>query len=68
MHNIEDLFDDFHFVGVVCQRYHVVGDERLETGDPEFVPRSAGRDRIAYVLACAEESDGTRAAYPVFSR
>lgn len=63
---MNNLFDNPNFAGIVFQHYHVSGDERLEYGNPVFMPASVGEDLLRRTLERAETSDGSFDAYPVF--
>lgn len=44
---VQQLFDDPDFAGITIQRYREHGDERMEDGEPQFMPRQRGRKEMA---------------------
>lgn len=66
-YNVDDLFDDPDFVGLVWQSYHVAGDERQPAGNPIFVPRGHDQGLIERWLRMGGEVVNAD-VYPVFRR
>lgn len=65
---VEGLFDDPDFAGVVFQHWHCSGDERLPHGNPEFAPRVVGRDLILRLFERASQVPDWFSVRPVFYR